>query len=109
MNENKSYICTQKQKTQMDNKKKNKEEQSSKASEPLAAAPISGNAISGVVSVHDDIDDLNWDHYPIFGPKTAEEAITRVNQAWEDRNDPSKWRTSEDMWNQIYEKYPWLR
>ena len=78
-NENKSYICIQKQKTQMDNNKKN------------------------------DIDDLNWDHYPIFGPKTAEEAITRVNQAWEDRNDPSKWRTSEDMWNRIYEKYPWLR
>ena len=93
----------------MDNKTKNKKEQSTKVEEPLVAAPIPVNSISGAVHVHDDIDDLNWDSYPIFGPKTVDEAIARVNQAWEDRNDPTKWRSSEEMWNQIYEKYPWLR
>ena len=46
---------------------------------------------------------------PIFGPKTIEEAINRVDQAWAERNDPNKWITSEQMWNRLYEKYPWLR
>jgi hypothetical protein len=46
---------------------------------------------------------------PIFGPKTLDEAKTRINQAWEDRNAPSKWMTSEQMWNRLYDKFPWLR
>lgn len=62
-----------------------------------------------IVAVHDEIDDLDWDRMPIFGPKTIEEAINRVDQAWAERNDPNKWITSEQMWNRLYEKYPWLR
>ena len=46
---------------------------------------------------------------PIFGPQTIEEAINRVDQAWAERNNPNKWITSEQMWNRLYEKYPWLR
>lgn len=59
--------------------------------------------------VDEEIDDLDWDRMPIFGPKTEDEAIARIEQAWEDRNDPSKWMTSEQMWNHLYEKHPWLR
>ena len=57
----------------------------------------------------EDINNLGWDRMPIFGPKTIEEAINRVDQAWAERNDPNKWITSEQMWNRLYEKYPWLR
>ena len=82
--------------------------------EPIAE-PMPDYAVStskradGVTEVHDWIDDLDWDRMPIFGPKTIEEAINRVDQAWAERNDPNKWITSEQMWNHLYEKYPWLR
>jgi hypothetical protein len=78
-----------------------------KVGEPIVA--VSTNYSGGITKVHDEIDDLDWDHYPIFGPKTVEEAIARIDQAWKDRNDPSKWMTSEQMWNHLYEKYPWLK
>ena len=82
--------------------------------EPIAE-PMPDYAVStskradGVTEVHDWIDDLDWDRMPIFGPKTIEEAINRVDQAWAERNDPNKWITSEQMWNRLYEKNPWLR
>lgn len=75
--------------------------------EPVAA--LATDYEGGVVAVHDEIDDLDWDRMPIFGPKTLDEAIARIDQAWEDRNDPSKWMTSEQMWNHLYEKHPWLK
>lgn len=77
------------------------------ANEPVAA-PIA-DCQDSMVLMHDEIDDLDWDRMPIFGPKTLDEAKARINQAWEDRNDPSKWMTSEQMWNRLYDKFPWLR
>lgn len=78
------------------------------ANEPIEAA-VSTTYSGGVTAMHDEIDDLDWDRMPIMGAKTIEEAIARVDQAWADRNDPSKWMTSEQMWNHLYEKYPWLK
>lgn len=78
------------------------------ASEPIEAA-VSTSYSGGVTAMHDEIDDLDWDRMPIMGAKTIEEAIARVDQAWADRNDPNKWMTSEQMWNYLYEKYPWLK
>lgn len=71
--------------------------------EPMEAVAVSSHG--GVMEVHDELDDLDWRRYPVFGPKTTEEAIARANQAWEDRNDPTKWVTSEQMWNQLYDKF----
>lgn len=79
----------------------------------MAAEPMEGTAVArkvnGTVHVHDELDDIDWSNYPIFGPKTLEEAIARIDKAWEERNDPSKWMSSEQMWDMLYEKYPWLR
>jgi len=75
--------------------------------EPMEAAATFSRG--RVTEMHDELDDLDWSHYPIFGPQTAEEAVARIDQAWEDRNDPSKWISSEQMWNRLYDKYPWLR
>ena len=75
--------------------------------EPIAA-PVPDYQDS-MVAIHDEIDDLNWDSMPVFGAKNIDEAKARINQAWEDRNNPSKWATSEQMWNRLSKKHPWLR
>ena len=77
------------------------------ANEPVAVYPTNYNGTSGIV--HDETDDLDWSHFPHLGAKTTEEAIARIEKAWEDRNDPTKWTTSEQMWNRLYSQYPWLR
>ena len=74
--------------------------------EPIAA-PV-GDYQDGLVAVHDEIDDLDWDRMPIFGPKTLDEAIDRINQAWEDRNDPSKWIRIDDLHTELKKRHPWL-
>ncbi|MBQ9204055.1 MAG: hypothetical protein IJ155_07435 [Prevotella sp.] len=63
----------------------------------------------GTVGVHDWIDDIDWDRLPILGPKTSEEAIARIEQAEKDLDDPTKWVTSEQMWAELHQKFPWLR
>ena len=68
--------------------------------EPVAALPQDHQSVPP--TFRDDIDEFDWEHYPIFGPKTVEEAVSRVDQAWEDRNDPSKWASSEQMWNRLF-------
>jgi hypothetical protein len=74
--------------------------------EPIAA-PVADYQ-DGLVAVHDEIDDLDWDRMPIFGPKTLDEAIDRINQAWEDRNDPSKWIRIDDLHAELKKMHPWL-
>lgn len=82
------------------------ETQECNVNEPLAA-PIADYQGS-MVAVHDEIDDLDWDRMPIFGPKTFGEAIARINQAWEDRNDPSKWHRIDDLHAELKKRHPWL-
>ena len=45
---------------------------------------------------------------PIFGPKTTEEAIARVKQAWADRNDRSKWIRIDDLHAELKKRHSWL-
>ena len=40
---------------------------------------------------------------------TAEEAIARIERAEASLNDPTKWVTSEQMWADMHQKFPWLR
>lgn len=64
----------------------------------------------GSTLVHDWIDDLDWDRFPILGPKTEEEAIARIDKFEKElAMGQVKWVSSEDAWNQLYSKYPWLR
>ena len=80
-----------------------------KASEPVAVASCASPSTDDVANVHDRIDDLDWDHFPSFGPFSDEEAIARIERAEKDLNDPSKWITAEEMDRRLYEKFPWLR
>ena len=80
-----------------------------KVSEPIAAPVPDTMSVEGMTEVHDWIDDLDWDKFPSFGPFSDEEAIARIEEAERDLKDPSKWVTSEQMWENLYKKYPWLR
>ena len=63
----------------------------------------------GITYVHDEIDDLDWCQIPILGPKTVKEAIARIELAESNLNNPEKWMTSEQMWNELHQQFPWLR
>ena len=80
-----------------------------KVSEPIVAPVPDTMSVDGTTEVHDWIDDLDWDKFPSFGPFSDEEAIARIEEAERDLKDPSKWVTSEQMWENLYKKYPWLR
>lgn len=81
------------------------------ASEPAVAT--SATQCSQVQSVHtgcDFIDDLDWDRLPILGPKTEEEAISRIDEFEEKlAKRQVKWYSSEEVDRMLYEKYPGLR
>ena len=77
-------------------------------SEPIEAMAVDSK-LNGMTYVHDELDNIDWDNYPIFGPKTLDEAMARIERAEAEINDPTKWMTSEQMWEMMHERYPWLR
>lgn len=82
-----------------------------KVCEPVAAVEVAApTSVDGVTTVHDWIDDLDWDKFPILGPKTEEEAIARIDR-FEERlaKGEVKWISSEEAWQRLYERFPWLR
>ena len=79
------------------------------ACESPATVAVETRPTDGITEVHDWIDDLDWDRFPSLGPFSEEEAIARIEEAERDLNDPSKWISSEQMWERLYERFPWLR
>ena len=81
-----------------------------KVSEPIAAPVPDTMPVEGLTEVHDWIDDLDWDNFPSFGPFSDEEAIARIDRFEERlRKGEVKWTSSEQVWEELYSKYPWLR
>lgn len=76
-------------------------------SEPVAAYSTRRRS-TGITHVHDELDDLDWDHIPILGPKSIEEAVTRLERSEANLNNPTHWTTSEQMWEEMHQKFPWL-
>jgi hypothetical protein len=52
---------------------------------------------------------VDWDRIPSLGPFSEEEAIARIEEAERDLKDPSKWISSEEMWERLHKRFPWLR
>lgn len=79
----------------------------------MAAEPMQSMAMENIqrrnVRMHDEADNVDWDNYPVFGPKTMDEAIARIDKVWDRRNDQNKWMTSEDLDQVLSKNYPWLR
>ena len=79
-------------------------------SEPNIAPVPDTMSVDGMTEVHDWIDDLDWDKFPGFGPLSDEEAIARIDRFEERlRKGEVKWTSSEQVWEELYSKYPWLR
>lgn len=85
------------------------EESVGMVSEPVTTATVAQTA-DDITEDHDWIDDLDWDKFPILGPKTEEEAIARIDR-FEERlaKGEVKWYSSEEVDKMLYEKYPWLK
>ena len=81
------------------------------ACEPTAAAAsVASNSVDGITAVHDWIDDLNWEKYPIIGPSSEKEAIESIDKFEENlRNGQVHWTSSEEFDRQLFEEFPWLR
>ena len=81
------------------------------ACEPTAAAAsVASNSVDGITAVHDRIDDLNWEKYPIIGPSSEKEAIESIDKFEENlRNGQVHWTSSEEFDRQLFEEFPWLR
>jgi len=81
-----------------------------KVSEPITAPVPDTMSVDSMTEDHDWIDDLDWDKFPSFGPFSDEEAIARIDRFEERlRKGEVKWTSSEQVWEELYSKYPWLR
>ena len=76
------------------------------ACEPTAAAAsVASNSVDGITAVHDWIDDLNWEKYPIIGPSSEKEAIESIDKFEENlRNGQVHWTSSEEFDRQLFEE-----
>ena len=81
------------------------------ACEPApAAASVASTSVDGVTAVHDWIDDIDWNKYPIVGPSSEAEAIESIDKFEENlRNGQVHWTSSEEFDKQLFEEFPWLR
>ena len=76
----------------------------------MVSEPIGTAVATETCRVDDADEDLDWDKFPILGPKTEEEAIARIDK-FEERlaKGEVKWYSSEEVDKMLYEKYPWLK
>ena len=61
------------------------------------------------IASDEELDKLDWNRFPSFGPFSEEEAKARIEEAEKDLGDPSMWISSEEMNRQLYEEFPWLK
>lgn len=80
------------------------------ACEPAAVAVATeSKSVDGVTTVHDWIDDLDWDKFPSFGPFSDEEAIARIDKFEEDlAAGKVKWIRIDDIRAELKKRHPWL-
>ncbi|MBR1484861.1 MAG: hypothetical protein IJ612_04125 [Prevotella sp.] len=77
---------------------------------PQVVYPKSGGAETEMKE-DDAADDIDYNFGGVdFGyPRTLEEVEAELEKAEAERNDPSKWITSEEFHRRLEQKYPWLR
>ena len=74
--------------------------------EPIVASP---QTEEGVTTVHDCIDDLDWEKFPSLGPFSEEEAIARIDKFEEElAKGEVKWIRIDDIHAELKKRHPWL-
>ena len=78
--------------------------------EPMAEAVVaSPQTEEGATTVHDCIDDLDWDKFPSLGPFSEEEAIARIDKFEEElAKGEVKWIRIDDIHAELKKLHPWL-
>ena len=84
------------------------ESNSHMASESAAAeTSVASTSADGITAVHDWIDDMDWDKYPIIGPSSKAEAIESIDKFEENlKNGQVHWTSSEEFDRQLFEEFP---
>ena len=78
------------------------------ATEPNVAQATVANRHNPIHIVHDEIDDLDWNKFPIFGPRSEEEAIARIEQVEAEIDNPNKWIQIDDLHAELKRIHSWL-
>lgn len=57
----------------------------------------------------EDLEKLDWDKFPSFGPFSEEEAIARIDKFEEElANGEVKWIRIDDIHAELKKRHPWL-
>ena len=79
------------------------------ACEPVATAAVPLTDVDDPINDNEQ-DELDWSHFPSQGPFSEEEAVARIDEFEEQlRNGQVEWIPSEQAWEHLYNKFPWLR
>ena len=61
------------------------------------------------IASDEDLEKLDWDKFPCFGPFSEEEAIARIDKFEEDlANGKVKWIRIDDIHSELKKRHPWL-
>ena len=74
------------------------------ACEPIAMAARSDYHRMDTVS-SDEVDSLDWNQFPMLGPKSQAEAVSRVEQI---EKEGCKWVTIDHLHQELKNRHPWL-
>ncbi|MBQ8705297.1 MAG: hypothetical protein IJ548_03235 [Paludibacteraceae bacterium] len=77
----------------------------------LLFVPQTGLSETAEQDVEEEADEIDYNFGGVdFGyPRTLEEVEAALEQAEAERNDPTKWVTSQEFHQRLEQKYPWLR
>lgn len=88
------------------------------AAEPAVAYAIKNPASSGTVYMNEEAEKTESIPLGMFGfytdaPEVFEQRVAEIEADMDEVDagieDPEKWISSEQMWAELYQKYPWLR
>lgn len=89
------------------------------AAEPAAAAYATKRPVSsGIVYLNEEAEKIDRIPPGMFGfytddPDVFEQRVAEIEADMDEVDagieDPEKWISSEQMWTELYQKYPWLR
>ena len=88
------------------------------AAEPSVALATRRSISSGIVFTDNEAKKIDRIPLGMFGfytdnPEEFEQRVAEIEADMDEIDagieDPEKWITSEQMWSELYQKYPWLR
>ena len=88
------------------------------AAEPAVAYATQEQASTGIAYIDEEAEKIDRIPLGMFGfytddPEVFEQRVAEIEADMDEVDagieDPEKWITPEQMWSDLYQKYPWLR